>query len=273
MSTDQGSNAISALRGRDVGTLASDYTERDAILYALAVGARADELSLVYERDMRALPTIAMAMGLWAVERVHASGFYDPTRALHVSQQLRMKAPLGPAGTLAMGARVAEVWDKGSAAVLEIEVDSEEFIATYGIYVPGAGGWGGDRGPGREAEQEGAPEVEFLTPTSVRQAVLYRLTGDRHPVHVDPEVASAGGFERPILHGLCTLGTVVLSLAREVGSDPVSLTELRAGFTAPVLPGDGLSTRAWACDESEYSFETRVSGRRVLAGGYALFSR
>ncbi len=273
MSFGEGSGAISALRGRDLGTLASDYTERDAILYALAVGARADELALVYERDLRTLPTLALAMGLWAVERVHASGFYDPTRALHVSQRLRMKAPLGPAGTLVMRARVAEVWDKRSAAVLEIVVDAKEFTATYGIYLPGAGGWGGDRGPARDAEQEDAPDLELHTPTSVRQAALYRLTGDRHPVHVDPAVAAAGGFERPILHGLCTLGAVVLSLSREIAGDPVSLAELRASFTAPVLPGDVLSTRAWALGTGEYSFETCVGERRVLAGGRALFSR
>lgn len=273
MSCDGGSREISILRGRDLGIFAADYTERDTILYALAVGARADELALVYERDLRMLPTMALAMGLWAVERVHASGFYDAARALHVSQRLRIKAPLGPAGTLSMGARIAEVWDKGSAAVVEIEVDSEEFVATYGIYVPGAGGWGGDRGPARDADQEDEPDVELKTPTSARQAVLYRLTGDRHPVHVDPMVAAAGGFERPILHGLCTLGAVVLSLAREVGSDPALLVELRAGFTAPVIPGDGLSTRVWGRGSREYSFETRVGDRRVLAGGRALFSQ
>ncbi|MDA8209942.1 MAG: MaoC/PaaZ C-terminal domain-containing protein [Actinomycetota bacterium] len=273
MSVDGQSHDIYDLRGRELGKFIADYTERDAILYALAVGAQAGELALVYERDLRALPTIALAMGLWAVERVHESGFYDATRALHVSQRLRVKTPLSAAGTLTMGARVSEVWDKGSAAVLEIEVDAAEFIATYGIYVPGAGGWGGDRGPAREAEEEGEPDVELQTPTSVRQAVLYRLTGDRHPVHIDPVVAAAGGFERPILHGLCTLGAVVLSLAREVGADPASLAELRAGFTAPVLPGDCLSSRAWGRGRGEFSFETRVGDRRVLAGGRVRFSQ
>ncbi len=265
-------SSVAALHGRDLCQRTVSYDERDAALYALAVGAAATELSLIYERDLRVLPTFALTLGLWAVWDTHALGAYDPNTPLHISQHLEMTEPLPPSGTVAMRAQITRVWDKGSAVVIEVEVRAREFRAVYGIYVPAVGGWGGERGPTRvRAERPAEPEVSSLIPSCATQAALYRLTGDRHRIHIDPEVAAANGFARPILHGLCTLGMAALGLARAIGEHPADLRELSAAFTAPVLPGDCLLLRAWR-DADAWAFDAAVGGAGVLSNGRARFA-
>src|SRR5690606_18611287 len=141
------SNDLAQLAGKDLGAHAAAYDANKAILYALAVGAAASELDLVYERDLRVLPTFGCALGLWAVEAAGRLGAYDPRSSLHVAQKIRVHRPLPASGSIGMRGRVAHVYDKGKAALLEIEVESEFFTAAYTIFLPGLGGWGGDRGP------------------------------------------------------------------------------------------------------------------------------
>ena len=257
---------IEELRGRDLGQRSVDYEERDAILYAIAVGARPVELPLVYERDLRVLPTFALTLGLWAVEVAGSLGVYDATSSLHVSQTLRMHHSLPPSGDVDMIATVANVWDRGNAAVGDVETPSEWFDATYAIYLKGLGGFGGEQPP-RDVVG-GADEPRAATfRTTPEQAVLYRLTGDRHPIHVDPEVASAGGFERPILHGLCTLGIATLETSRLLDRDPTTVQTLRARFAAPVLPGDTLVIEAGATFAGA-AFSAAVGDTPVVKGGH-----
>jgi len=238
--------AMSELSGRSLGTRASAYDERDVMLYALTVGARADELELVYERNLRVLPTFALPLGLWAVEVAGGLGAYDDSRSLHVGQELTVIRALPPSGTIEMTGAIANVWDKGSAALVELVATCDYFVATYLIFVPGAGGFGGERGPSAsQPTPTGDPSWTTAVTTMQNQAVLYRLTGDRHPVHVDPEAARASGFDRPILHGLCTLGAVALEMTRVAGSDPTDLAALTARFSAPVLPGATIGVSGW----------------------------
>jgi acyl dehydratase len=268
MTTDQKSR-IGELAGHSVGTALARYEERDAILYALAIGARAEELDLVFERDLRVLPTFGMALGLWAVESVGALGAYEPSRTLHVSQQLEIHRALPRHGEVEMESTVSAVWDKGSAALVEISVRSEPFDAVYGIWVPGGGGFGGERGPSaRVAEETAEPSLRFEVETNPEQAALYRLTGDLHPLHIDPEVAAAAGFDRPILHGLCALGTCALSLSRALGEHPAELVALGARFAAPVSPGETLSVSGWRGDASRGArFSARAGESTALDGG------
>jgi acyl dehydratase len=262
--------SVQGLAGHRVGTSIAAYGEREAILYALAVGARADEIGLVYERELRVLPTYGLALGLWAVESVGALGAYDPVQTLHVSQTLDVHRALPRRGEIEMESSVVAVWDKGSAALVEISVSSEFFDAVYGIWVPGAGGFGGERGPSaRVAEETTDPELRLELETGSEQAALYRLTGDLHPLHVDPEVAVAAGFERPILHGLCVLGGCALSLARSAGEDPAAVGALAARFAAPVYPGETLAIAGWR-DEEELGvirFSAAAADSAVLSGG------
>ena len=135
------------LAGQDLGTRTITWDARDAILYALAVGASCDESDLVYERDLRVLPTFACALGLWAVERAGGLGAYDRNRSLHAAQSLELHAPMPRSGSFAARGQVADVWDKGKAAIVDIAVECEVFTVRYGIFLPGRGGWGGERGP------------------------------------------------------------------------------------------------------------------------------
>jgi acyl dehydratase len=231
-------------QGLELGTRRVSYDERDVILYALAVGAQATDLELVFERDLRVLPTFVLPLGLWACDALGDRGFFSSASAVHGAQRLEVLRPLPPQGTLDVEARVIAVWDKGSAAVFEIEVSSEGWRAVYSIFAPGRGGWGGERGPGRPPEADDPGSRRLRMSTSPEQAVLYRLTGDRHLIHVEPEAARAIGQPRPIMHGLCTLGFAARELPGLLGAQASDLAEIEARFSAPVFPGDRLELSA-----------------------------
>jgi len=233
-------------RGRDLGTRTEAYAETDAILYALAVGAKATDLDLVFEERLRVLPTFALTRAQWAP---------DVPRS----------------GELEMKARVSEVWDKGGAAVFEVAVDTEYLEATWSIFAPGCGGFGGERGPSAARRPEREPDHEFTLATGTEQAALYRLLGDRHHMHIDPEAARAAGMPRPFMHGLCTLAAVTLPLAGLADAHPADLLELDGRFASPVFPGDVLEVSAWNEDDGALLFEAAVDGKTVLSAGRVLF--
>lgn len=263
---------LADLPGTDLGSHTASYGDTDSILYALAVGASATDLNLVYERDMRTLPTYACALGLWAVEAAGRLGAYDPKRSLHASQRLEVHKQMPKAGDIPMTGRIANVYDKGKASIAEVEVTSPYFSAFYSIFLPGLGGWGGDRGPSSKPTGEPVEMTEKSAyQTDVDQAALYRLTGDRHPLHIDTEVATANGFERPILHGLCTLGISARIVAEQMGSNPADLTSLSARLAAPVLPGDALTVASGQRD-GEVHFEAQSGETTVIGQGRATFA-
>ncbi|MFD6240761.1 MaoC/PaaZ C-terminal domain-containing protein [Streptomyces diastaticus] len=260
-------------QGHDLGTRTVSYTERDAILYALAVGAGADRLDLVYERDLRVLPTFALTLAQWAPDALGTLGAFDVTTAVHGQQRLTVKGPLERAGELVTSARVTDVWDKGSAAVFDVRVDCDRFTATWSIFAPGAGGFGGARGPSAPSRPDRPVDHRLTVPTHSRQAALYRLLGDRHAMHIDPEAAKAAGLPRPFLHGLCTLAAALLPLADTLGAHPADLAGLEARFAVPVFPGDPLALHGWTGDDTGARFEASAGdGRSVLTGGHARFA-
>lgn len=264
-------------RGRDLGSRTVSYDERDVILYALAVGAHpVDHLDLVFERELRVLPTFALTLAQWAPDVLAAQGAFGRATALHGAQRLTVREPLPPAGEVTCSATVAEVWDKGGAAVFEVAVDSTYFHAVWSLFAPGRGGFEGRRGPGRPPVPRGEPTHRPRQETAPAQAALYRLTGDRHLIHVDPAAAAAIGQPRPILHGLCTLAGTALRLADDLGVHPAGLTELEGRFASPVLPGDALDISAWRSAESGQdgvgaAFEVSRKGEPVLTGGRVHF--
>lgn len=264
------SPSLAELAGTRLGEHTADYDDTATILYALAVGASATDLDLVYERDLRTLPTYACALGLWAVEAAGRLGAYDPTRSLHASQRLVMHQPLPASGRIAMTGQIVNVWDKGKASLVEIEVNSANFTATYTIFLPGTGGWGGERGPSAGSATGFESLAKSTFDTSPNLAALYRLTGDRHPVHIDTAVAAANGFARPILHGLCTVGIATRVVAGQVGAHPADLAELEVRLAAPVLPGDTLEIVSGKRDGT-VPFEVNSGAVKVLSGGFARF--
>ncbi len=259
--------------GAELGTRVIAYTEDDAILYALAVGAQADELELVFERDLRVLPTFALPHGLWAADALRERGFFSSATAVQGAQQFELLGALPPRGRFELDSRVTAVWDKGSAAVFEIAVQCELWRATYSIFAPGCGGWGGERGPAARRAPDTPPARRARVATAREQAVLYRLTGDRHLIHVDPAAAHAIGQPRPILHGLCTLAFAARGLAGLFGRHPCELSSIDARFAAPVLPGDVLELLAWdPRPGGSAAFEVAVADTLVLDGGRVSFA-
>ncbi|GAB2868573.1 MaoC/PaaZ C-terminal domain-containing protein [Myroides odoratimimus subsp. xuanwuensis] len=266
--------------GKVLGEQTHAYDERDAMLYALAVGAAADDLDLVFEERLRVLPTFALTLAQWAPDALGSAGAFDTSTAVHGSQRLEVLKPLPRSGEVAMKASVSAVWDKGSAAIFEVAVESDYSVATWAIFAPGCGGFGGDRGPSAPPAPEGEATARLAVPTALNQAALYRLLGDRHHMHVDPEAARAAGQPRPFLHGLATLATVTLPLARAAGAHPADLVSLDGRFGAPVFPGDTLEVDAWVTGGAdaggaagaEARFEATADGRPALKGGRAHFS-
>ncbi len=244
------------------------YTARDTVLYALGVGLGADpldeaELPFVYEgvdgRSLRALPTLANVLGhpgFWA--REPDTGI-DWRRLLHAEQAFRLHRPLPPAADVEGRTRVTALWDKGAAkgALMQVEreiVDraSGETLATVTqlSILRGDGGFGEGASAGGPEPPHALParSPDFVCdlPTQPRAALIYRLSGDYNPLHADPAVARSAGFERPILHGLCTLGVAGHAVLKAVlGYNPARFAAMRVRFTAPVLPGDTLRTALW----------------------------
>jgi acyl dehydratase len=233
--------------GRHLGERTVAYTERDAILYALAVGAPADRLDLVFEDRLRVLPSFGLTLAQWAPDVLADGGAFD-ARAVHGSQRLEVAAELPRSGELRLSARVGDVWDKGTAATFDVIVECEQFTATWTLFAPGQGGFGGERGPRRADAGDRGPSRESRLVTAANQAALYRLTGDRHHIHIDPEASARIGQPVPILQGLCTLAAATLPLADAQGAHPADLTRLEGRFSAPVVPGDELLVRSWDGD-------------------------
>jgi acyl dehydratase len=253
--------------GRDLGQRTVGYDERDAILYALAVGAAATDLDLVFEDRLRVLPTFGLTLAQWAPDVLAAAGAFDD-RAVHGSQTLEVHRPLPRAGELRLSAGVGDVWDKGTAAVFDVVVECAEFTATWSLFAPGVGGFGGERGPARPASAERPAGARAGVRTFPTQAALYRLTGDRHHIHIDPEASARIGQPIPILQGLCTLAATTLVLAAEQGAHPADLTALQGRFSGPVIPGDVLEAEHW----SDGGFTLRREGAPVISDGRAVFA-
>ena len=262
---------MSEWRGRSLGAKTVSYDDTKPILYALAVGASAADLDLVFEERLRVLPTFALTLAQWAPDALGSAGAFDVTTAVHGSQRLRVRRPLPRAGSVEMTAHVAEVWDKGSAAVFEVAVESPYFEAAWSLFAPGCGGFGGDRGPSARRCPEADPDGTLTLRTSPDQAALYRLLGDRHHLHIDPEAAKTAGMPRPIMHGLCTLAALTLPLAESLDAHPADLLELDGRFASPVFPGDALHVETWTGADSTL-FEASADGKTVISAARARFA-
>jgi acyl dehydratase len=231
------------------------WDSTDVLLYHLAVGAGPAELSYVYEAALRGvLPTFAtVATTLRDTEppKVSMPGIdLDLARVVHGRQELVLHRPIPPTGRAEARSRVVAVHDKGSAAVVVTETSTPLFTSRISIFAKGEGGFGGDRGPStRVPVPAREPDAEVLTATDPRQALWYRLCGDRNPLHVDPAFAAAAGFPRPILHGLCTYGIVAkVAIDAALDGDPAAVAGYDARFAGVVFPGETLRTRIWRED-------------------------
>lgn len=258
------------------------YEDAFTMLYGISVGLGADpmderQLPYVYEESLRAFPTMAVVLatpGFWARDPQFG---IDWKRVLHGEQGLTIHRPLPAKGTVVGRLRVTRIDDKGGekGAVVHSERTLEDAVTGEKLatleqttFARGDGGFGGDnvRGGGSWERPSAGPDAVCELPTRRDAALLYRLTGDRNPLHADPAVARVGGFDRPILHGLCTYGTIAHALVSTLADYDADRLRLISGrFSSPVIPGEVIATAVWQGDhDGELLFEAKAGDGRVV---------
>ena len=259
-------------------TVEASYADHDTMLYALGIGLGADpldreQLRFVTEPALKALPTLSTVLARnppWLPKvgvRV--------TDAVHGEHRMSFDRPLPPAGRIRAASRIAGIVDKGAGRgvlvsveqVLSDPADGQRYAtSTMTAFIRGQGGFGGPTTGAPVAHKPPARPADSLDAfrTFTQQSLLYRLNGDRNPLHFDPDVAKAAGFPRPILHGFCTYGIVGWQVLKNFcGYDPARLAALELRFAAPALPGETLVTEFWR-DGEVVAFRTSVAERGVV---------
>jgi len=270
------------------------WTDRDTMLYALGVGAGTDDLAFTTENShdiaQQVLPTFAVicCMGFGAAGLV---GSFNAGMLLHGSQEIRLSAPLPATGSLSVVAEVADIQDKGEgkngiiilrARGSDPDTGAQVAETLTTLVIRGAGGFGGQPGqrPAAPEFPDREPDARIALPTRSDQALIYRLSGDRNPLHSDPWFArELAGFDKPILHGLCSYGFAGRALLAELaGGQAAKLTAMGARFSAPVFPGETLTTSIWRTGSGRAVYRTEASGadgsntRVVLDDGVAEYT-
>jgi acyl dehydratase len=268
-----------AATGVSAGPTSFEWDAELAMLYALGVGAGTRELEYTTDNSQgfpqKVLPTFAVLAGTGAFEPdglLSKIGSFDLAMAVHGDQFIQVHSSIPTSGVVDTVDTVTGIYDKGRGAAIVIESrstsatsDETLFTTTKTIFVRGAGGFGGGRGPSIESLAiEGHPHHTVTEQTTATQALLYRLTGDKNPLHSDPMFARRVGMQAPILHGLCTYGFVGRSLLRKVcAGDETQFGSMFARFVAPVFPGDTLTTSIWLNDAGA-TFEVRTQPDKVV---------
>jgi len=260
------------------------WTDNDIILYHLGIGAGVPptdpgELRYTYEGELQVLPTygtippFGVMMSLGAVDGLE----FDLASVLHGEQELEIHRPIPTSGTVIQEGRVTGIYDKGRGALVVLEIESRleatgELLFTNrpSFYLRGEGGFGGDSGPPTSHEApEREPDLVVESPTLPQQALLYRISsGDKNPLHVHPGFAAFAGFDRPILHGLCTFGVVGKAVVDHALDGPEALASYRARFSGVLFPGETIRTSIW--DEGDrllVAAESMERGTPVISNG------
>jgi acyl dehydratase len=258
------------------------WTSADALLYAVGVGAGLGdplhELAFTTENSegisQQVLPTFGVLVAQAGTGR--SLGEFDRAMLVHAEQAFELHRPLPVAGTARTVSTVTGIYDKGSGALVvseNVAVDAatgEPLVTSRGsTFIRGEGGFGGDRGGSELWElPRRDPDLRVVQQTRPEQALLYRLSGDRNPLHSDPAFAARGGFSRPILHGLCTYGITGRVLLHALcDSDPVRFRSMSGRFSRPVLPGETLVVSAWLGDGGAVFQTAKEDGTVVIDRG------
>jgi len=268
------------LMGKWTDPVPFEYDQDTVILYALGIGATVDELDFVYEKNLKVFPTFAVIPYMPAIIPLMADAGLNMPAVLHGEQKIVLHGPIPTSGTILSSGLWTSVYDKGDkGAVLNMDIETKDqqgrllFENRVVIVDRSAGNFGGDRGPKAEKfdPPEGKdPDFRVVYKTSPDQAALYRLCGDKNPLHIDPEFAKLGGLDRPILHGLCSLGYAGRAILHSVcGSDPARLKSFAVRFMGMVYPGDTLITEGWKTDQGNYIIRTKTQDDRVVLGNAA----
>jgi len=259
-----------------------EYKDRDTILYNLGIGAKREDLDFVYEQNenFHAIPTFGV---IPAFEMMNDTPFSDilpnfnPMMLLHGEQYLVVHKPIPTSGKLVSEGRIIDILDKGKGAAVILGVTTKDESGDvileneFTLFIRGSGGFGGkkssDRGEATAANDipKRAPDAVVKEKTNENQAALYRLSGDWNPLHIDPQMSSMGGFEVPILHGLCSFGFAGKHIHSKYGNrDPKAIKSVKARFAKHVFPGETLQTEMWK-EGNKIIYQVRVLERDVIA--------
>jgi acyl dehydratase len=266
----------------DVRTMS--WNSKDALLYAVGIGAGQNDLPFTTEntKDVQQVvfPTFAVVAGSGTTSPGKSAmaeiGTFNWALLVHGSQAITLHRPIPVEAEATVQDKVVAMYDKGKAAVVVTEAETKlktgELLWTTrsSVFIRGEGGWDGDRGPsGPQNEPPAkAPDHEVTLQTSPDQAFVYRLSGDRNPLHTDPSFAAIGGFDRPILHGLCSYGFTGRALLGALcNNDVTKFKHIEGRFSSPVMPGDALTVRMWNTGAGETVFTTSVGDRVVIDQG------
>ena len=277
--------------GASIKPFTTSWDADDVILYHLGIGAGLDkptdpaELAYTYEQKLVVLPTFAVVpafRGLVLAATGQVPGLaVNPVMILHGEQDLEVHQPIPTSGTAEHRPRVASLYDKGKAALVTIEVESGPpgdplFTNRFTIFARGEGGFGGDPNspPPGNTPPEREPDAVAESPTMSHQALIYRLSGDKNPLHADPDFAKLGGFDTPILHGLCTYGIAAKAVIDTLlDGDVAAVARYQVRFTGVVFPGETVLTSMWRDGgRIVLSATTKERGQPVLANA-AIWTR
>jgi acyl dehydratase len=244
------------------------------ILYALGVGAGnppmdPNELEYTYEKELKVIPSFVSTAGGGGSSFFGVPGLdFNPAMMLHGEQDVEIHRPLPPEAKLEGQSSIVDIYDKGKAALLVFQIETRErggeplFTNRMSLFLRGEGGFGGESGPkvgnvAPEREPDGVVETETLP----QQAILYRLNGDKNPLHIDPEFAKMGGFDRPIIHGLCSYGIVCKAVIdAALGGDTTKVARYQARFAGVAWPGETYQIRYWR-EGDKILIEARIPAR------------
>lgn len=266
------------LVGRELTPMEYVYETKDIILYALGIGAgeREEELKYVYENGLETIPTFgvippfASLIGIVGMEGMD----FSLAMLVHGEQYLELYKPIPVEGRLTSYPKISGIYDKVKGALIEIDVETKDhtgdpvFMNRFSAFIRGEGGFGGDTvpEPGNEPPDR-VPDRVVEMKTMPQQALLYRLSGDRNPLHADPGFAAMAGFEKPILHGLATFGYSARAVLQEYCDDnPAKFKAIKVRFSRHVYPGETIVTEMWRDSENKIILRCKTAER----GDYCL---
>lgn len=273
----------SKLVGMTFDPVPFSWSSKDVMLYALGVGCRPEgALDFVYEnKGPKVLPTFAVIPGMLSMGGLVGNVEINLAMLLHGEQSITLHREIPPEASARVVGRIAEVWDKGKAAVIGaegvVEDDKGPLATTRAtLFIRGAGGFGGERGPstaGVNVPPEREPDHVVEDVTRPEQGAIYRLSGDRNPIHIDPDFAKMAGFERPFMHGLCTYGFVGRAILGALcEGDPARFKSFEARFAELVHFGDKVITKMWRVGDGEAIVQAETQkGNVVLSQARATF--
>ena len=263
--------------GGKMDALDYEYGDLEVMLYALGVGAGVpptdpDQLTFCFENELRVLPTFGVIPPFPAlVGLMSAPGMeFNPMMLLHGEQYMEVKKhPIPTSGKLTTQPKISAIYDKGKGALVLVDASTtdengdEIFFNTFSVFLRGEGGFGGESGPKpANAAPDIAPDKVVETKTLPQQALIYRLCGDRNPLHADPNFAAMGGFEMPILHGLCMFGIVGRAVLQEYcGNDPAKFKSIKVRFASHMFPGETIITEMWKESDDKILVQAKTAER------------